>query len=99
WRNGSLEALVEFLVEHRAEAGDGANFTETIWNQATQKMVPYYSKGAVKTPKVCRSKWGWLKDQFMLVTMIKNTSGLSWDDDHGVNMPVDNGVWAEFTAV
>ncbi|KAF8591616.1 hypothetical protein K439DRAFT_1610919 [Ramaria rubella] len=38
-----------------------------------------------------------LKDQFTLVTMIKNTSGLSWDDDHGVNMPADDGVWAEFT--
>ncbi|KAF8573160.1 hypothetical protein K439DRAFT_1625263 [Ramaria rubella] len=41
---------------------------------------------------------GWLKDQFTLVMMIKNTSGLSWDDDHGVNMSVDDSVWAEFTA-
>ncbi|KAF8575760.1 hypothetical protein K439DRAFT_1268455, partial [Ramaria rubella] len=79
-------ALVEFLVEHQAETGDGANFTETVWNQATQKMVLYYSKGAIKTPKACRAKWGQLKEQHALVMMIKNMSGLSWDDDHGVNM-------------
>ncbi|KAF8591749.1 hypothetical protein K439DRAFT_1290163, partial [Ramaria rubella] len=81
-----------------AEARDGANFTETIWNQATQKMVPYYSKGAIKTPKACREKWGQVRT-VALIMMIKNMSGLSWDDDHGVNMPTDNGMWAEFTVV
>ncbi|KAF8580955.1 hypothetical protein K439DRAFT_1355590, partial [Ramaria rubella] len=98
WGAGSLEALVHFLVEHKAEAGDGGNFTEATWTKVAAMLVPYYVRGAVKTPKACRQKWIRVSEQYAVVSMIKNTSGLPWNEDSGVNLPLTNSVWEGFVA-
>ncbi|KAF8580419.1 hypothetical protein K439DRAFT_1357024 [Ramaria rubella] len=90
WGNSSLEVLVNFLVEHKAEAGDGGNFPETVFNQAAQMLVTFYVRGAVKTAKACKQKWA---EQYAMVTLIKGASGLPWDDKLGVNLPCNDGVW------
>ncbi|KAF8584371.1 hypothetical protein K439DRAFT_1282434, partial [Ramaria rubella] len=98
WGNGSLEALVNFLVEHKAEAGDGGNFPETVFTQAAQMLLPFYVRGAVKTAKACKQKWAQVK-QYAMVTLIKGASGFPWDDELGVNLPCNDGMWTTFIAV
>ncbi|KAF8578457.1 hypothetical protein K439DRAFT_1264542, partial [Ramaria rubella] len=85
WNTALLDALVDFLIEHKAEAGDGGNFPDTVWNQAAQLMALYHVRGAVKSAKACKGKWSQLKEQYVMVNKIKNTSGFAWDDNLGVN--------------
>ncbi|KAF8585421.1 hypothetical protein K439DRAFT_1231579, partial [Ramaria rubella] len=98
WGNSSLQALVNFLVEHKAEAGDGGNLPETVFNQAAQMLVPFYVRGAVKTAKACKQKWVRVK-QYTMVTLIKGVSGLPWDDELGVDLPHNDGMWTTFIAM
>jgi hypothetical protein len=58
WTTEDEMALIDFLVERRAEAGDGANFKATIWGAAAQEMAKHMTKGGVKTPEACKTKWG-----------------------------------------
>ena len=48
--------LIDFLSNHKAEAGDGANFKQAIWTQAATHMStlhPNVTFGATQ----CSSKW------------------------------------------
>ena len=47
--------LIDFLPNHKAEAGDGANFKQTIWAQAAAHMSALYPNVAFSTNQ-CLSK-------------------------------------------
>ena len=58
WTDQDIRELVDFLLEHRAEGGDGASFKKSTWQAAAQalsKKPP--AKGALKTAGACQSKW------------------------------------------
>jgi hypothetical protein len=57
WTLEDESQLIHFLLDHKAEAGDGANFKTTIWNAAAEELSKHVSKGGPKTPGSCRSKW------------------------------------------
>ena len=57
WSKDDVEALIDFLVEHKAEAGDGGNFKAVVWTAVAQEMGKRTSKGAKKTAAKCKSKW------------------------------------------
>jgi hypothetical protein len=57
WTADDVDAFVDFLVEHRAEAGDGANFKPSVWTAAASEMAKHTTKGARKTANACKSKW------------------------------------------
>ncbi|KAF8583015.1 hypothetical protein K439DRAFT_1617820 [Ramaria rubella] len=97
WGNGSEEVFVNFLLKHKAEASDGVNFTDTVFNKVAVMLVLYYMTGAAKTAKACKGKWVQLKEEYMLVTMIMNSSGFTWDPNLGVNLLHDNNAWSTFT--
>ena len=49
--------MINFFLNHKAEAGDGANFKQAIWTQAAAHMSalhPNVTFGANQ----CSSKWG-----------------------------------------
>jgi hypothetical protein len=58
WTDKDVRNLLDFLMEHKAKAGDGANFTKTTWQAAAAELgkIPP-EKGAPKTPDSCKSKW------------------------------------------
>jgi hypothetical protein len=58
WNDQEMMALIDFLVVHKGEAGDGANFKETIFRQAAAAIAPLRTAGPAKTSKMCRIKWG-----------------------------------------
>lgn len=57
WSKEAEFALVHFLVEHKAEAGDNGKFKDMTWTAAADEMAKYHEKGAVKTAKMCKGKW------------------------------------------
>jgi hypothetical protein len=57
WNDAETLALVDFLWEHRAEAGDGRTFKDTTFNAAAEHIAKDWSTGATKTAKRCKTKW------------------------------------------
>src|SRR5713226_9258109 len=49
--------LIEFLVDHRSQAGDAAAFEPAVWNAAARHIKQYTTKGAPKAAGSCSSKW------------------------------------------
>jgi hypothetical protein len=50
-------ALIEYIAEHKAEAGDGMKFKASFWSGAAKEMVSHSALGGVKTWQACSSKW------------------------------------------
>jgi hypothetical protein len=57
WFTSDEAALIEFLITHKAEVGDGFNFKAVTWTAAAAHMVAYTEKGDTKTAGVCKNKW------------------------------------------
>lgn len=57
WSIADETALILFLIEHKAEAGDGFNFKTTTFNAASLIVDAMRTKGATKTSRVCKNKW------------------------------------------
>ena len=51
-------ALIDFLIAHKSEAGDGLNFKASVWTAATAHMQPVTTKGGPKHADKCKAKWG-----------------------------------------
>jgi hypothetical protein len=57
WSEADEIALIEYITEHKAEAGDGMKFKTSFWSGAAKEMVSHSSLGGVKTSQGCSSKW------------------------------------------
>ena len=57
WSAKDEIALINFLIEHKAEAGDSATFKSVVWDAASQLLKKSRVKGGPKTSKVCSDKW------------------------------------------
>ena len=57
WSEADEIALIEYITEHKAEAGDGMKFKSLFWTGAAKMMVSHSSLGGVKTSQGCLSKW------------------------------------------
>ena len=49
--------LIDYLSNHKAESGDGANFKQAIWTQAAAHMSALYPNVTFGANQ-CSSKWG-----------------------------------------
>ena len=57
WSEADEIALIEYVAEHKAEAGDGMKFKSSFWSGAAKEMVSHSALGGVKTSQGCSSKW------------------------------------------
>lgn len=57
WSAADESALVFFLLEHKSEAGDGANFKAQTWKAAAEVLGKTVAKGGPKTAASCKNKW------------------------------------------
>lgn len=57
WTVREETAFIDFLVDNRAEAGDGGNFKTPTYQRAVAHISQLHERGAVKTVKTCRNKW------------------------------------------
>jgi Myb/SANT-like DNA-binding domain len=58
WNPAEEKAMIDCLVEHKAEAGDGSHFKDTTWTKVAECLQSLRTDGGVKTPKKCKEKWG-----------------------------------------
>jgi hypothetical protein len=94
-----VEALLAFLVENKASAGDGANFKSTTWQGAASHVNAIRKEGAAKTKESCRAKFKALKATYLIVKAIRNNSGWHWDDELGACIDDETaGRWDDYVA-
>ena len=67
WNDSEILALVDFLWEHRAQAGDGGTFKNTMFNAAADKIAEHWTVGPSKTAKRCKTKWAGVSNHYLLV--------------------------------
>ena len=58
WSVAEEEAMLNFLIVNKAEAGDGFNFKDSTWSKVAAHVKPLRTEGGVKTGKKCKEKWG-----------------------------------------
>ena len=57
WSVEDERELINFLSDHKAEAGDGATFKHTMWTQAGAHMSALHPNIMYSVTQ-CSSKWG-----------------------------------------
>jgi hypothetical protein len=57
WNNAEITALIDYLVKHIAEVGDGGNFKKATFAGALRAVGPHHSAGPQKTASMCKSKY------------------------------------------
>jgi hypothetical protein len=57
WMDADELALINFLLDHKAESGDGGSFKSNIWNAAAAEMVKHTTKGGIKVAAKCKAKY------------------------------------------
>ena len=71
WTAPEETALVEFLVNNKAEAGDGGNFKTSTFQQAVSHITTLHERGPIKTIKSTWSKWISVNlSTFYFITMV-----------------------------
>ena len=48
WSQKDKTALIDFLITHKSEDGDGLNFKPSVWTAATTHLQPITTKGVRK---------------------------------------------------
>jgi hypothetical protein len=62
WNANETAALVDYLYEHKSEAGDGGSFKNQTFNAAVQAISGFRTAGPPKTAKMCKTKWAAVSD-------------------------------------
>jgi hypothetical protein len=57
WSEADEIALIKYIAEHKAEAGDGTKFKLLFWTGAAKEMLSHCALGGMKTSQACSSKW------------------------------------------
>ncbi|KAF8575559.1 hypothetical protein K439DRAFT_1623490 [Ramaria rubella] len=80
--------LINLLIDHKVEAGEGGNFKKSTWMAVAGVMVNWPSARGLKTWEACRSRWIKLK---------QNLSGFMFVDQEGVVVDHES-VWSKFAS-
>ena len=70
WTMPDEKGLIEYLIDHVAEGGDGKKFKMTVFNRAAMAIEVIRTEGGPKTPKLCLGKY----DQVRLLVFIHFTT-------------------------
>ncbi|KAF8578915.1 hypothetical protein K439DRAFT_1620957 [Ramaria rubella] len=90
WTLEDNVTLINLLIDHKAEAGEGRNFKKATWVAVAAGMAGHPYKGGLKTLEL-------RKDYNVALKLKHNLSGFTFLDTQGV--VIDNeSVWADFTA-
>ena len=74
WSEADEIALIEYIAEHKAEAGDGMKFKASFWTGAAKKMLSHRALGGVKTWQSCSSKWDRVRTKLSQAVLLVLTS-------------------------
>ena len=57
WNEAENAALLDYLVEHKSEIGDGGMFKMGTFNAAAHVIAGHHTLSPVKTGSMCKTKW------------------------------------------
>src|ERR1700730_10197888 len=57
WNEAENAALLDYLVEHKSEIGDGGMFKMGTFNATAHAIAEHHTLGPVKTGSMCKTKW------------------------------------------
>lgn len=57
WSEAEVDALVDYLHEHRSERADGGNFKDVTYSAAATMLQPLLVSGRPKDTKSVKYKW------------------------------------------
>jgi hypothetical protein len=66
WTQDDEDQLIDFLLDHRAAAGDRGNFKEVTFQALSALLTPLVTKGGPKTVRACQNKWNAVRWFFVL---------------------------------
>ncbi|KAH9947460.1 hypothetical protein B0H21DRAFT_891281 [Amylocystis lapponica] len=97
WTSDDELALVNFLLEHQAEGGDGANFKKSTFQAAAAMLEPLRTKGAPKGCESCKNKWQKLRKTYHTVHALMEQSGFTWSAERGADInSASEGAWQAY---
>ncbi|KAF5309877.1 hypothetical protein D9619_010561 [Psilocybe cf. subviscida] len=97
WTPKEEQALLEFFVEHKSEAGDGGNFKQATFRQAALHLAPLHVRGTRKVGKNCANKYSYFRQLYCIVVAIQAISGWVWDDETGASInPGTASSWDDY---
>ena len=70
WDMGSKAALIDFLLEHKLETGDGINLKVPTFKKAAIHLIPFNLKGGAKSAASCKNKWARVCTLYDFVIML-----------------------------
>jgi hypothetical protein len=83
WSEADEIALIEYIAEHKAEAGDGMKFKSSFWSGAAKAMVTHSVLGGVKTSQGCSSKWDRVRTKLsQVILLLTHINDLSSSRSH-----------------
>jgi hypothetical protein len=57
WNEEETKALLNYLLEHKSEIGNGGMFKMGTYNAVATEIVWLHTSGPAKTGKMCKGKW------------------------------------------
>ncbi|RDX49207.1 hypothetical protein OH76DRAFT_1321152, partial [Lentinus brumalis] len=102
WKDRDIHMLLDRADRHKAEGGDGMNFSETTWKKISPWVDSVRVTGGEKSWTSCKAKWHALRKTLELVELLAHgggggASGFTWSPEHGANItPADEPAWAAF---
>jgi hypothetical protein len=57
WTIADKTELIDFILDHKAEGGDGLNFKGATWTAAAKLLDAKRTKGGIKTSLACKNKF------------------------------------------
>ncbi|KIM71327.1 hypothetical protein PILCRDRAFT_50140, partial [Piloderma croceum F 1598] len=90
WNLDEEKAMINYLIEHKDEAGDGLNFKDTTWTKVAECLQPLRTDRGVKMGKKCKEKQGQLlRKPYSTIMILKaNVSGFLWTDKDGCKVDI-----------
>ncbi|PFH47521.1 hypothetical protein AMATHDRAFT_151912 [Amanita thiersii Skay4041] len=101
WTDEEEGVLVQYLFDHKSEAGDGGNFTTSFWTVVAAHLHPHLvtSVRSIKTSAVCKSKWTNMCKTCHTICNLQKVSGWTWSDEGGCCITEDTRAsWDAYVA-
>jgi hypothetical protein len=57
WSLDDEIAFIEYITDHKAQAGDGVKFKPSFWTSTAKAMLAHTALGGPKTASRCSAKW------------------------------------------
>ncbi|KAI5887603.1 uncharacterized protein SCHCODRAFT_02752030 [Schizophyllum commune H4-8] len=95
WNATEEQHMYNYLWEHRAEAGHGGNFPDTVYSSCARAIASYRTQGIVKGGRHVHTKYREGRTNTLVIREIKRKSGWSYSEERGADIDSDNEMQKE----